>query len=509
MLDTDANTRQNERTSIAAFYAGRSIFVTGGTGFLGKVLIEKLLRSCPDVGEIFMLIRPKGRLSIDERLKKMLDLPLFDRLREERPSNLKKLIPVYGDVSIEGLDLRPDERQIIIERVSVIFHVAANVRFIEDLKKDILLNVRSTRDVCILAGAMKNLVALMHVSTAYAHVDKPIIDEITYPPLTSWRDAILMVETLDEQIVRTFTSKYLGSMPNTYTFTKRLAEQVINDYSKDLPSIIFRPSIVISTIEDPVCGWLDNFNGPVGMMVAGAKGLLRVLRVQPNISNDFLPVDIAIKIMVIATWKRGLETITKDPSVYVYNGSSYQIHHISIKEMVTLGLQLNEKLPLEGTVWYPQVILTSNRTLHYVLTLFMHVLPALIIDEIFKVIGRQQMLLKIQKTIYCSVTQLNHFLYNEWIIHNSNTLDVLMTQVPLAEREIFSYEYFNFNIQEYFMNCLIGAKRYLLNEDLTRLEDAKRHYNRMKYVNQIFSACLIVMAIWILARAGIFSYFFE
>ncbi|KAF3420113.1 hypothetical protein E2986_08324 [Frieseomelitta varia] len=461
--DTDANTKQNERASIAAFYAGRSIFVTGGTGFLGKVLIEKLLRSCPDVGEIFMLIRPKGGLSIDKRLKKMLDLSLFDRLRKERPSNLKKLIPVYGDMSVDGLDLRPDERQIIIERVSVIFHVAANVRFIEDLKKDILSNVRSTRDVCILAGAMKNLVAsrnhfsflilhaLLHVSTAYAHVDKPIIEEITYPPLTSWKDAILMAETLDEQIVRTFTSKYLGSMPNTYTFTKRLAEQVISDYSKDLPSIIFRPSIVISTIEDPVSGWLDNFNGPVGMMIAGAKGILRVIRVQPDISNDFLPVDLAIKIIMTATWKRGLETISKDPSIYVYNGSSYQIHHISIKEMVKLGLQLNEQAPLEGIVWYPQVILTPNRTLHYVLTLFMHVLPALIIDEILKVIGRQPMLLKIQKTIYCSVTQLNHFLYNEWIIHNSNTL-VLRTQVPLVEREIFSYDYSQFNIKEYFIS---------------------------------------------------------
>lgn len=32
-------------------------------------------------------------------------------------------------------------------------------------------------------------------------------------------------------------------MPNTYTFSKRIAEQVINDYSKDLPTVIIRPSI--------------------------------------------------------------------------------------------------------------------------------------------------------------------------------------------------------------------------------------------------------------------------
>lgn len=58
---------------IPAFYAGRSIFITGGTGFIGKVLIEKLLRSCPDVAEIFILIRPKKGLNVNDRFKKMLD----------------------------------------------------------------------------------------------------------------------------------------------------------------------------------------------------------------------------------------------------------------------------------------------------------------------------------------------------------------------------------------------------------------------------------------------------
>lgn len=78
--------RSEECSSIAAFYAGRSILVTGGTGFLGKVLLEKLLRSCPDVGEIFLLMRAKGDLSIDDRLRKMLQLPvsIFVALINER-----------------------------------------------------------------------------------------------------------------------------------------------------------------------------------------------------------------------------------------------------------------------------------------------------------------------------------------------------------------------------------------------------------------------------------------
>jgi len=66
----EKNTRD---TYIPAFFADRSILITGGTGFLGKALIEKLLRSCPDIAKVYLLIRPKKGLDINERLKKMLE----------------------------------------------------------------------------------------------------------------------------------------------------------------------------------------------------------------------------------------------------------------------------------------------------------------------------------------------------------------------------------------------------------------------------------------------------
>lgn len=60
-----------------AFYSGRSIFITGGSGFMGKVLIEKLLYSCPDLKEIFFLIRPKKGLVPESRLQEMAKLPVI------------------------------------------------------------------------------------------------------------------------------------------------------------------------------------------------------------------------------------------------------------------------------------------------------------------------------------------------------------------------------------------------------------------------------------------------
>ena len=58
-----------------------------------------------------------------------------------------------------------------------------------------------------------------------------------------------------------------GSHPNTYTFTKLLAEQMVSDYSHNLPICIVRPSIVTAAIEDPFPGWVDNIYGINGKLI--------------------------------------------------------------------------------------------------------------------------------------------------------------------------------------------------------------------------------------------------
>ncbi|XP_015597785.1 putative fatty acyl-CoA reductase CG5065 [Cephus cinctus] len=71
-----------DESNIQKFFAGKTVFLTGSTGFLGQCIVEKLLRGCPDLNKLYMLVRPKRGMSVSERLKKFFNLEIFDLLRE-------------------------------------------------------------------------------------------------------------------------------------------------------------------------------------------------------------------------------------------------------------------------------------------------------------------------------------------------------------------------------------------------------------------------------------------
>lgn len=66
----------NEETPVQEFYKDGKILITGGTGFVGKALAEKLLRSCVNVSTIYLLIRAKRSQTAEDRYKKLLDSPV-------------------------------------------------------------------------------------------------------------------------------------------------------------------------------------------------------------------------------------------------------------------------------------------------------------------------------------------------------------------------------------------------------------------------------------------------
>lgn len=80
-----------------------AVLVTGGTGFVGGVLVEKLLRSCPRLARVYLLVRSRRGLDGQARVKQLLDRPVREKHRQQRDLNPRQ----HASRSAHGLILCP------------------------------------------------------------------------------------------------------------------------------------------------------------------------------------------------------------------------------------------------------------------------------------------------------------------------------------------------------------------------------------------------------------------
>ncbi|XP_039308147.1 fatty acyl-CoA reductase 1-like [Solenopsis invicta] len=92
MLDmSDVPNINDCQSEIPQFFARSNILITGGSGFLGILLIEKLLRCCPDIGKMYLFMRTKKDKSPERRLKDQFDDIVYERLKKEQPNFSTKI----------------------------------------------------------------------------------------------------------------------------------------------------------------------------------------------------------------------------------------------------------------------------------------------------------------------------------------------------------------------------------------------------------------------------------
>ncbi|XP_055691193.1 putative fatty acyl-CoA reductase CG5065 [Lutzomyia longipalpis] len=338
----------NDYVSVPEFYTSRSVFITGGTGFFRKVflfevLIEKLLGSCPGIRNIYLLIRPKRGQKVKDRFSDLLEAPIFDKRRQEHPNSLNKLLPIYGDISLEVLGLSKDDQALLCRNVSVVFHLAATVKFDEKLKLSVTINTLGTKRIVELCHKMIFLKALVHVSTAFCNSDRSEVSEVIYPPHYDSNDIISLVKWLPEDLLDDLTPSLIGKRPNTYTFTKALAEHVLSNEANNLPITIVRPSVVLSSLNEPVPGWLDNYYGPTLSIILQGMGLVRVMLIDKSIRSDFIPVDIVANLMIVSAWR---QATTNNKNLIVYNCISGKDNPLDLGRFIQLCTRNLRKYPL-------------------------------------------------------------------------------------------------------------------------------------------------------------------
>ncbi|XP_049883822.1 putative fatty acyl-CoA reductase CG5065 [Pectinophora gossypiella] len=477
-------TNQESLESIADFYDGAVVMVTGGTGFVGKALLEKLLRSCPGIDTIYVLMRPKRGLTVEQRYKELLKNQVFDRIRARWPERLSKLIPIAGDVSAPNLGVSGDDMQ-LMERVSMLLHSAATVRFTEPLHVAAALNVQGTAHMLALASTMPRLKALVHVSTAYSNAPKSHIEERVYPPPYDPDSILRCAKMLPPETMEVISASLQGDHPNPYTLTKALAEAIVYNHSADLPVCIVRPSIVTAAHQEPFPGWIDNIYGVTGLLMEMSRGTYRSGYCKQEMVIDIVPVDMVVNSCILAAWRQATKKPGRCP---VYNVTSGSVNPLQWGNFSRLCMKWSRENPTKYVMWYPNFTFTESRFMNTFWEVSLHFLPAFLYDMLLRAQGRKAIMMKLARRFKMAAATGEYFANHEWqfgiteltALHNdaSNTLD----------GSSFPHWPSIYDWNQYMGSYMMGIRKFILKDTAESLPAARTKLRRLYWVHKLLQA---------------------
>ncbi|GAY32621.1 hypothetical protein CUMW_003350, partial [Citrus unshiu] len=372
---------------IEKFFVGKSFFVTGATGFLAKVLIEKILRTAPEVGKIFLLIKAESEEAASKRLKdEVINAELFKCLQQTygecyQDFMLNKLVPVVGNISESNLGLEGDLAKVIANEVDVIINSAANTTLHERYDIAIDINTRGPSHVMNFAKKCKKIKVFVHMSTgkclkpimfaavsknlSYVNdgkrqgriMEKPfymgdtIARELNFnnskiePNLDVEKEIELAMKSkkaLENDEDARKKMKELGlerarkyGWDVTYVFTKAMGEMMIDTLKENIPVVIIRPSMIQSTYKEPFAGWIQGNRILDLMILYYGRGQLNEFVGDPSGILDVIPVDMVVNATLAAIAKHGQVVIQK-PEVKVYQIASSVTNPLVTKYLLSL-----------------------------------------------------------------------------------------------------------------------------------------------------------------------------
>lgn len=500
----------NNLTQIQEFYKDTNIFITGATGFLGKILLEKLLRSCQHLSTIYILVRNKKGKKMHTRVDEIFDEVIFDRLKKENSKFRHKVVGIAGDCSLPNLGISLEDRQTLIEQVNIVFHVAATVRFDEKIKTAVDINVRATQDMLRLAQEMPKLKSYIHVSTAYANCPEKVIEEKLYPPAMDYRKLIVMTDTLSEKLLENLTPAILENYPNTYAYTKQIAEHVVQDLGKDLPVGITRPAIVVSTAREPVRAWINNMYGATGVVAGAGVGLLRTLHCDKDCNANIVPVDMCVNSMISAAWDVNELFVNaknngKRLEIPVYNFESSNDCPITWDYFMNISKAYGMSTPSIRAIWYFCFILEKNFLLYTIYTFLLHTVPAFIVDAVLVCVGKKPKMFKVYSKIHKFSRVLSYFATQTWIFKSENVQRVCR-KMSDRDNEIFFSDLKQLDWEKYLKVYIRGIRVFLVNDPMDSLPAARIKWRRLYWAHQITKAVLGFLALRILWTLVFFVY---
>ena len=338
--------------SVRKALAGKHIMLIGVTGFIGKVWLVNLLSDLPEIGRVYLLIRRQKSNPATRRFEKMIEeSPVFDPLHERYGGKLghflgDRLEVLEGDASQPGLGLDAEVAERVGRQLDLIINSSGLTDFNPDLRDALATNVDAAMHIVDFARKSDHA-GLVHLSTCYVagardgRVNEQLRPNYTPAGIADFdaekehkalyeliaeaekkaesdevtaelrREALgkehaakgLSGAALENQIrknrirwLRNYMTdagmkraKELG-WPNTYTFSKSLAESLIIKYGAGVPIAIVRPAIVETSVAKPFLGWNEGINTSASLSYLLGT-YFRQLPTNQRKRLDIIPVD--------------------------------------------------------------------------------------------------------------------------------------------------------------------------------------------------------------------------
>jgi hypothetical protein len=344
--------RHQQPFSVRQALVGKGVLLIGVTGFIGKVWLANTLMDLPDIGKLYLLIRRQKSSTAQKRFEKMIEGspvfdPLFERYGDQFGALLSRKVEVVeGDVSQPGLGLDAETSARLQHNLDLIINSSGLTDFNPDLRDALAVNVDSTHHLIEFIRGSDHA-ALLHLSTCYVagQRDGRVSERarLNYTPAhlkdfdseREWHRLHELVEhaearadgpevtgqlkrqaldkehaakglsgqALENQIRKNrvrWLKNYLTEegtrranelgWPNTYTFTKSLAESMIAKHGSGLPIAIVRPSIVETSVTKPFRGWNEGINTSASLSYLLGTSF-RQLPSNERKRLDIIPVD--------------------------------------------------------------------------------------------------------------------------------------------------------------------------------------------------------------------------
>jgi long-chain acyl-CoA synthetase len=273
--------------------------------------------------------------------------PLFEKYGERLGALLAEKIEVIeGDVSQPNIGMDPEVVTRLRDELDLIINSSGLTDFNPDLRDALAVNVDSTCHLIDFIGGSKRA-ALLHLSTCYVAGQRDgRVSERVRPDYTpaglqdfdaeqEWRRLRDLVKSAEARVegpevteelrkqalekehaakglsgqalenqVRKNRVRWLKNYlteeatrranelgwPNTYTFTKSLAESLIAKRGAGLPIAIVRPAIVETSVEKPFRGWNEGINTSASLSYLLGTAF-RQLPSNERKRLDIIPVD--------------------------------------------------------------------------------------------------------------------------------------------------------------------------------------------------------------------------